>query len=190
MADIMPAEPLGLSEVKTNLRVNGTAEDAAIEDLITDAREFVEKETGLVLVPREVTETAASLGRWIELSAWPVTSITSISYPVVGVMTDLASSAWQVSYKRRPVRILPTEWGWGVAGCEHGHPIQLPVEIVMQAGYADATDIPRAATRAMLMLIAHWYENRQTAEVGVRAAAVEVPFGVTKLIQQLQVARV
>ena len=45
-------------------------------------------------------------------------------------------------------------------------------------------------TRAMHMLIAHWHANRSGAEVGTRAAAIEVPFAVTVLCRQLKLARV
>ncbi len=186
-----PLEPLGLDEVKLNLRVNGTAEDDLIEGLIVDAREFVERETGLVLVPRILTETAQRLGRWIDLTSWPVNTIVEIRYPAAGIMTSLPGSAWQTSLKRRPVRIVPTSFGgWGVVGWSGLAVPSLPIEIDVDAGYTDPTAIPRGATRAMHMLIAHWYANRATAEVGTRAAAIEVPFGATALCNQLRLTRI
>lgn len=184
-------EPLTLDEVKLNLRVNGPTEDDLITGLIVDAREFVERETGLVLTPRLITETTAQLGRWIDLSSWPVNSVAEVRYPVAGVMTVLATSAWLYSTKRRPVRLLPATFGWGASAGIWGYCTpSLPVEIDVQAGYATPADVPRAATRAMHMLVAHWYSSRQAAEVGVRAAAIEVPFGVTQLLEKLRLMRV
>ena len=191
MTDTTPLEPLGLDEVKANLRFTGTGQDDLIESLITDAREYVESQTGLVLVPRTITETTAQLGRWIDLASWPITNVIAIRSPINGTLTPLAGTAWQTSYKRRPVRIVPTAFGWGLNGGDHSpcYP-SLPVEIDVAAGYATPDDVPRAATRAMHMLIAHWFINRPAAEVGVRAAAVEVPFGVEKLLERLQITRV
>lgn len=184
-----PPEPLSLDEVKLNLRVDDTSEDDLITGLIVDAREYVERETGLVLVPRTITETAPCLGAYIELASWPVSSISAIRYPLAGVMTPLADGAWLFSPNRRPIRLLPASFAWGVGAVADARSA-LPVEIDVEAGYADVSAIPRLATRAMHMLIDHYYTNRSTAEVGVRAAAIEVPFGVTALLGKLKLTRV
>ena len=47
-------EPVTLAEAKNYCRVTTDADDALITDLITEAREAVEKATGLCLVPRTV----------------------------------------------------------------------------------------------------------------------------------------
>lgn len=183
-----PDEPLTLDEVKLNLRVDTDADDSLIECLIVTAREQVENLTDLVLTPRALTETVAQLGRWVELASWPVIGIDEVRYPVNGVPTAFTASAWQASFKRRPVRILPTTPGWGVPG-EYGLPFRtmLPVEIDIRAGYADPAAVPATLKHAMHLLIAHWYANRSAAEVGARAAAVEIPQGVQALLQRFQV---
>ena len=190
-----PPEPLSLAEVKANLRVDSNDDDALITGLIVDARETVESETGLVLVPRVITETAAELGRAIDLASWPITEVIAIRSPVDGVMTDIAQDNWAASLVRRPVRIVPIVPWWGCAASAwisnraYIRPALLPVEIDVQAGYATPDDVPRTATRAMHLLIAHWYENRSAVEAGVRAAAIEVPFGVSALCEKLRLAR-
>lgn len=189
MADA-PTEPLSLEAVKRNLRIDSGDDDQLILDLIADAREYVEDKSGLVLLPRMVTESAAALGAWIDLASWPVRDVTAIRYPTRTGMVGLPVTAWQYSVVRRPVRLLPVSYGWGVPPPLAIAGASLPIEIDVAAGYADRTQIPRRATRAMHMLIAHWYENRQTAEVGSRAAAIEVPFGVTDLCRRLKLARI
>ena len=182
-------EPLTLDEVKLNLRVNTTSEDKLITDLIIDAREFVERETGLVLTPRTVTETARELGRWIDLASWPITAVLAIRISVAGVMTTLPPGLLLFSIARRPVRLLPASPGWGIPGGLCGAP-GLPVQIDVEAGYATPADVPRNVTRAMHLLIAFWYTNRMAGEVGGRATAIEIPFGVAQLLQPLKVMRI
>ena len=193
-SDTAPPEPLDLDEVKANLRVTDDSEDALITALIIAARGYVEDYTGLVLTPRTVTETVPQLGRWIDLDSWPVSDVTAIRYPLNGVLTDMAAGSWMMSLKRRPVRLLPTAIGWGV-GCYASGSIQwalspLPVEIDVAAGYATPADVPQTVKQAMHLLVSHWFENRTAAEVGLRAAAIEVPFGVAMLLQNKRLVRV
>jgi uncharacterized phiE125 gp8 family phage protein len=186
-----PPEPLTLEEVKHNLRVDDNDDDVSIEALIADAREYVERESGQVLVPRLITETATDARRGIDLASWPVRSIEEIRYPLAGAMTVLPISAWQAGLKRRPVRVIAVIPGWRPRS-EFGRTVRdaMPIEIDVEAGYATPADVPRVATRAMHMLIGHWFSNRSGVESGARAAAIEVPLGVTSLIEQLQLARV
>jgi uncharacterized phiE125 gp8 family phage protein len=191
-----PPEPLSVEEVKLNLRVDVDDEDALIEGLISVAREHVEDYTGLVLTPRTITETAATLGHWIDLAAWPVTNVLEIRYPLDSVMAALPGSAWAISLRRRPVRILPVApfWGlppasWGLAPSARAR-TTLPVEIDVQAGYGTPAEVPFTIKQAMHLLIAHLYMNRGAAEVGTRAAAVEVPFGVEALLRRWRLVQV
>lgn len=51
----VPTEPVTLAEAKNYCRVTTNADDDLITDLITEAREAVEKATGLCLVTKNVT---------------------------------------------------------------------------------------------------------------------------------------
>jgi uncharacterized phiE125 gp8 family phage protein len=180
-------EPLTLDQAKANLRVDANDEDTLIGDLIVSAREHIENVTGLVLVPRALTETAPTLGRWIDLRSWPVQEVTAVRYPALGVMTALADGAWLYSKKARPVRLVPATWGWGVGAaalmrCGPG----LAVEIDVTAGYQSPDEVPATVKRAMQLLIAHWYVNRPAVLSGDRAAAVELPLGVADLLRSLK----
>ena len=50
-----PTEPVTLAEAKNYCRVTTNADDSLITDLITEAREAIEKATGLCLVQKNVT---------------------------------------------------------------------------------------------------------------------------------------
>lgn len=188
------AEPVTLAEAKLNLRVTSPDEDARITSLIVVARQKIEADTGLVLTPRAITETVARLGESLTLNSWPITSVDGILYPSGGVMTALDSSAWMVSLKRRPVRIIPAAFNWGLGGVDCGwggglwgrhdlhHHAVLPVEIDITAGYPTPDDVPETVKQAMHLLIGHLYTNRSAVESGLRAAAIELPMGVASLL--------
>ena len=55
-----------------------------------------------------------------------------------------------------------------------------PVEIVYTAGF---TELPKAIRQAMLLLIAHWYTNREAVVTG-NVAAAEVPVAARTLLNQ------
>ena len=177
-------EPISLEEAKANLRVDITDDDGLISGLIVTAREYIESEYDLVLTPRSVTETARKLGSFIELVSWPVSAITVIRYPLVGVMTPITGTPWLVSFKKRPVRLLPAAPGWGVDVWSTGCQPALPIEIDIEAGFADPADVPQTIKQAMHLLITHWYTNRSAAEVGARAVSVAVDFGVKALLER------
>lgn len=179
-----------LDAVKRNLRVDTADDDDLISDLIVVAQADVEAYTGLVLTPRTITETAPRLGAWIDLQSWPVTSVSAVRwFDRSGSAVTLDPSSWSMSLARRPVRIIPSAWSWGVpqsispsfSGVQQP---QLPVEIDVQAGFASAADVPATVKHAMHLLIAHFYNNREAAEVGARAAGIEIPFGVERLLRR------
>jgi len=55
------------------------------------------------------------------------------------------------------------------------------VTVRFVAGYGDAGDVPQAIKQAILILIAHWYEQRDPVEAG-NIAPIMVPLMVTTLL--------
>jgi hypothetical protein len=66
-------EPVTLAEAKNYCRVTTSADDALITDLITQARESVEKATGLCIVPRNVVAWFNNPAGLFQLPFGPVT---------------------------------------------------------------------------------------------------------------------
>lgn len=175
------AEPVSVSEFKLSQRIDFPDEDAYIAALITAARTHIE----LVTRKRFVTQTWQL---WLdEFPCWeivlpysPVQSITSIAY------TDTAGNAQTVSAAdyvtdliREPGRITPT---W-----THIWPITIPqynaVTVTFVAGYGAPAAVPELAKRAIIMLAAHWYENREPVVVGTNISPL--PLTIDAMIQIL-----
>ena len=53
--------------------------------------------------------------------------------------------------------------------------------IIFVAGYGNAADVPQYIKNAMLLLIGHWYENREGAAIP-SVVPKEIPFGVEALL--------
>jgi uncharacterized phiE125 gp8 family phage protein len=70
-----------------------------------------------------------------------------------------------------------------------GTPATNRIRVRWLAGYGDSSDgaqpLPAAIRQALLMLVAHWYENR--AAVAIGSAAGEMPIGVQDLLRPKRV---
>ena len=75
-------EPVTLSEVKAALRITGTAHDDDLEDMISDARRFVERATD-----SSVSERSLKVTNVLELEDWELPF-----GPVIGDVTDSTDS--------------------------------------------------------------------------------------------------
>ena len=57
-----------------------------------------------------------------------------------------------------------------------------PYRLTYQAGYPEG-ETPAAAIQAMLMLIGHWYQNRESVQIGA-VATVEIEMSTRNLLKQ------
>lgn len=179
------AEPVTLAEAKAHLRLQHDSEDELITDLIRAAREEVERATGLALLTqtwRKVLDALPS-DQIVRLTPWPVREVQSVTVfgeDGEGVLVD--PSHYAVDTTSRPARIVfhrQLQPGAALNG----------IEIDYVAGHGEAgTDVPDLVKRAMLMLIAHWYEFRGV--VGASAQPVSWPPGYDRLIAPFRQRRI
>ena len=180
---VTPAEPISLEEAKAQLGILDDNDDPRITGLIIAARRFAENYTGLILIAREVTQQADRFGSWLDLYHWPVRELTSITYlDSYGAVQTLDTTGYIAMMSRRPVRLAPAiNSTWPTAANIPGG-----ISITYQAGYESAEDVPEEAKQAMLLLIRHWYDNSSAVVAGTSAGAVQLPFGVTALLDPLR----
>lgn len=174
--------PVSVSDAKEHLRVTDDEEDAYIRALIMAARDYAETATRQQLVSRDYAETLDNFPATIELSRWPVSTVASIGYrDENGSSQVVASTAYQVDYTESPSRIVPSvndSWPMTQTGRLNA------VTIAYTAGPSTAGTFDFRARAGMLMLVGHWYRNRE--EVVVGAMPTKIPDGAKWLFQSMR----
>jgi uncharacterized phiE125 gp8 family phage protein len=117
----------------------------------------------------------------LELRPWPLQSVTSIKYTDENnVQATFASSNYVVDTYSEPGRVRlksSATWPSTTLAALNG----LAVEFV--AGYGDTpVDLPQRLRQAVLLLVAHWYENREPVLM-TGAVPKELPLSVQSLMR-------
>ncbi len=173
-------EPVTLAEVKDHLRIDDTADDAVLTILIQAARENVEhqQKRQLITATYEYTLDGFPAGD-IVLPMPPLISVASISYEdTAGDTQTWAAANYQVDItgERGTVSVEPTE-SYPSTEADRKNAIT----ITYDAGYgAAASDVPETTRLAIMMLAAHWAENREPVVTGTIVATF--PMHVKNLI--------
>ena len=170
-------EPVTLAEVKAHLRLSHASEDELLNGLIRAARDDVERATGLALLDQS---WRLVLDRWpregcVLLMRHPVREILSVTaFGTEGEASLIDPDDYEFDPVSRPAR-LHLENPPAALRAMNG------IEIDFSAGFGEAgTDVPDLLKRAMLVLVAHWYEFRAT--YGAADQPVSYPPGYDRLI--------
>lgn len=173
------AEPVLLAAAKTHLRVDGSDENDLIAALIVAARQYVEDRCGIALITQTLKLSLDSFAEKIRLPRPPVASITQIEYvntagTVVTVLLA-GNNLWRLGAGAMQSVVVPFfETTWPDTAAVPG-----AVQITYTAGYGAAgTAVPGAITQAMLLMIGHWYKNREA----VSEEQFTVPMAVDALL--------
>jgi uncharacterized phiE125 gp8 family phage protein len=155
--------PLSLAEAKAHLRVLTSNQDGLITGLISAASAHLDGRSG-ILGRALVTQTwDVRFDRFsgcgaMELPMPPLQSVTHVKYlDDAGVETTLDPSQYVVETGHMVGRIRPA-YGltWPFARCESG-----AVRIRFVADHGDAGAVPQPIKQAMLLLVGHWWINRE-----------------------------
>lgn len=163
LVDPPAAEPVSLAQAKAHLRVTHDSEDTLIAGLIAAARQEVERGAGLALLTqgwRLVLDGWPADGV-LPLMRYPVQSVASVTvYDEAGEPAVLPASAYAVDALSRPGRVRM------LASVPVGSPLN-GIEVDYSAGFGAAgSDVPEALKRAILLLVAYWFEFRGAVSPG------------------------
>lgn len=169
-----PADlPITLEEAKLHLRVSHDEEDGLIEGLIRAATQHVDGWTGILgraVMPQTWRQDFDSW-RCLRLLLNPVREIESITYRDSGgdqQTLDPAAYVLRADGGGAYVDLAPGQSWPAVASRVDA------ISVTYEAGYDEA---PEPIRQAMLLLIEHWYDNRQAVIVGTNAVEVPLAFG-------------
>jgi len=173
------SEPVTLTEAKLHCRVEVNTDDTLITALITAAREYCEGFQRRAYI----TQTwELWLDRWprkgyIMIPRPPLISVDSIYYyDVDDVDVEFTDYFWDT--KNEP--------GWVILTYGSSWPTETlrPANglcITFKAGYGNAAAVPQKIKQAILLLVGHWYENREAVAI-TGAVPKDIPKSVDALL--------
>lgn len=159
------SEPVTLQEAKDHLRIDDTNEDALISELIKAAREYAESAINRPLITQTWTYYADCFESVIELKP-NLQSVSTVKYiDTDGTQQTLAATEYAISTSD----IVGTLFEDYDKTWPSIRSIKNAIEVEFIAGYGLAADVPASIKSAMLLLIGHWFVNREAVIVGVNA---------------------
>lgn len=172
--------PITLPEVKFQLRIEHDEDDALITRLIDVATAFADVKG--VLGKAMITQTWADwMGpnptQSVQLLLGPVQSVNAVKYYDVdgNLQTDTLANYNLFGLPSRKIVEPKSGFNWPVTQ-DRDDAIQIEYVI----GYGDdPSDVPRTVRHALMLMVGHWYENREQTQMDQLA---DIPFGFMELI--------
>lgn len=172
-------EPVTLAEAKAWLRIETADDDALVASLVRSARGMVEAAARRVLVTQtwrlllDTWPAPTGGGPVLPLPLAPVSGIAGVMIKDrIGQSQAVASDQyWLVGAPDEPKLFFTRQQP------EPGQPDGIAIDIV--AGYGAPEDVPEPLRQAVLILVAHFYENRGDAG---RASPERLPAAAAGLI--------
>ena len=186
-------EPLTLAEVKQQCRVDASDDDAFLQRAIKSAREVIEGPhgAGIIMIASQWQMRLDCLIPELWIPMGPVLSIDTLAYiDEAGVVQTLPAQTYQWRKGSFEARIRPA---YGLSWPTVRRAFDA-VRVTFTAGYAGTGEdppildlVPSPLKTAMLMLISHWNENRETVVIGQVPSEVQHAF--KDLVNQYRVGR-
>jgi uncharacterized phiE125 gp8 family phage protein len=163
-----------------------STEDNLLSVLITAAREYCEGYTGRALATQTIEAYLDEFpcGDCIELPRPPLQSVTSVKY------TDSAGTETTMTVTTQYLVDADSDVGrivlpYGVSWPSFTEYPVNPIKIKYVCGYYASNLIPKSIKQAMLLLIGHWYANREAVLTG--SISKEIEFAVKALLSMYRV---
>ncbi len=176
----VPDGALPLAEFRDHLQLGSGFADDGLQDAVLLAQVraalgAVEGETGKVLLPR-VYQYVVTAWRDVARQILPVAPVSAVQSVTITDLNDTSdvvdASRYRLVRDVHAPEVVSTGWALPTI------PVGGTAEFVFDAGYGAAwTDAPADLRQAVLMLAAHFYENRSASTEKGRA----LPMGVEAL---------
>lgn len=191
LKETMPAafNPVPITEFAAHLRlahgfIDEGAENALLELYLRNATAVVERRTGQALISRAHVLQTACWDRQghLTLPVGPVMAIDSLRFVSPSSTIDLDPEDWELAPGVTRQRLTGPNGGplWPI-------PSGSVTELAFNAGYGETwNEVPNDLRQAVLLLAAHYYENR-FGEIEVDGG---LPFGVLNIVEQHRPVRI
>lgn len=177
-------KPVTLAEAKAHCRVDHDDDDAKLTALIAAATSYADGWTGILgrcLVEQTWrqdydgfvcwSESRHHGGRQLRLPLFPVIGVNSVTYiDALGTEQTVAAGSYTLKSDDRGAYVeFVSTYSFPTVSSERAS-----VSVEYDAGYEAGGDepLPDSIKHGLLLLIGHWYANRETVVVGVQALSV------------------
>ena len=188
------SEPVTLAQAKLHIRhglaSTDTTENDFLNALITAARQYCERVTNLGLTSATwdlLLDDFPGDCESILLPRSPALSVSSIYYyNASDTNTLFASSAYILDTSSMPNRIyVDPDYDWPTSRSDRKGMVTIQYIAGYGSGSDDRLTIPKAITQAMLLLIGHWYANRESSIIGTITS--DLTFAVDALLDAYRI---
>lgn len=174
---------LTTAEAKSHLKVDTTADDTLIDNLIIAATNSCEEYTNRFFIETEITQYGDKWSDVAELFKSPVITdlFNILYYDTNGDPQVLATSKYTLDNISQPARLAPApgeSWPDIIDGLN-------AVEVNYKVGARLAANVDNAIKQALLLTIGHWYQNREAVIVGRQVN--EMPMSAKYLLDQYKI---
>lgn len=181
---VEPSPPVTVFDIEEQTYLSDlSSETGYIENLIKRAAAFIEGPYGIgVLFGQQTWQLALDGFPFvIQLPVYPLVSVSSITYTDAdGVEQTVSPDIYRVDTYSNPPRIA-LEYGksWPASRL-----VSNSVKVEFVGGHSSTPDDLK---HAVIMLVAHWYENREAAS---SVSLSEMPMGVQSILDKYRVMSV
>jgi len=181
IVDAPAVTPITLAEAKAQLRVEHSDDDVMIHRLIAVAVAYTDARGALgqaMITQKWAQWMGPNPQQKVALVLGPVQSVTAIKYyDVDGVLQTDTLTNYQTFGTDFTSTVGPKDgFSWPVTQ-NRSDAIRIEYEI----GFGDAiADVPQSIRHALMLLIGHWYDNRENELIGTISKSI--PFGFEELI--------
>lgn len=170
------ADPVDLVSAKRHCRVDHADDDDFIGSLIAAASNHIEGPSGILGRAIMPQTWLLELSGWVSSIVLPVEPVRSVSV----AYTDANGEAQTLAADQYSLSAWPsaaTTWRFVDDAVRPVlDAVEYPVRITIEAGFASADAVPEPLKVAILMLVGHWYGNREAVIVGTSSAPTSMAF--------------
>ena len=147
-----------LPEVKKHFRIDDTADDAYLQELIYSVQDQLKEEYGLYLNSETYDLLLDNFTPTIEIWMWPIASVTSVKYTDGnGDTQTVDSSNYTTDLFAKPGRIKPIDsYTWPIPRVSIN-----AVQVRFVTGFTSPAVIPADIKSAMYLIMKDRFDNRE-----------------------------
>ena len=175
--------PVSLTEAKSHLKVDTTADDTYIESIIKAATQLSEEYTNRFFIDTVIEQYASSFAELQTLFKSKVSSVAHVKYyDSDNTLQTLSATVYDTQLKYEPAQIQ-------LADSQNFPSVTKRNDAVLvryTVGYGSAaSDVPEIIKQAILLTIGNFYQNRASVVIG--RIATELPQNVKWLLDTYKV---